>query len=204
MNRNLYEPPNQAPKYGGRAELEAIVGRDTPAPLSFNDPEGHSIRYEIVDAPEDFVSLDEGSGTLRVRSDEKREFDITVRAIDSGYPRQTSEQRLTVKVVDPPEPEPEPAPKLAFDDATQTVLTALVQGRDEWTAWMHVRTRDQTLRLRVGDAFEIGSLKGTVVEVTPRYVMLEIDGRKFELRPSGNLSEAATKNEAANKNTAPN
>ncbi len=191
MNRNLYEPPNQAPKFGGRPEFEAIVGRDNPAPLSFNDPEGHSIRFEIVDAPEEFVRLDERSGTLRIRSDEKREFEITVRAIDNGYPRQVSEQTLTVKVVDPPEPEPEPPPKLAFDDATQTVLTALVQGRDEWTAWMHVRTRDQTLRLRVGDAFEIGSLKGKVVEVTPRFVMLEIDGKQFELRPSGNLSEAA-------------
>lgn len=191
MNRNLYEPPNQAPKYDGRFELEVFAGRENPAPLSFQDPEGHSIRYEIVDAPKEFVSLDERSGTLRIRSDDTREFDVVVRAIDSGFPKKTSEERLTVKVVDPPEPEPEPPARPVFDDATQTVLTALVQGRDEWTAWMHVRTRDETLRLRVGDAFEIGSLKGSVVEVTPRYVMMEIGGKKFELRPSGNLSEAA-------------
>lgn len=191
MNRNLYEPPNQAPRFAGRPDVEAVVGRDTPIPLSFTDPEGHAIEYEIIEAPEEFVRLDERSGTLRVRSDQTREFEVKVLAVDRGYPSRSSEPlTLKVRVVDPPPPEPEPPPKLAFDDATQTVLTALVQGRDEWTAWMHVRTRDQTLRLRVGDAFEIGSLKGTVVEVTPRYVMLEIDDRKFELRPSGNLSEA--------------
>lgn len=192
MNRNLYEPPNQPPRFGGQREVEAVVGRETPLPLPFSDPEGHSIRYELVDGPQQLVRLDERSGTLRVLSDETTEFDVTVRAIDSGYPKRSSEQQMKIRVVEPPEPEPEPPARLAFDDATQTVLTALVQGRDEWMAWMHVRTRDQTLRLRVGDSFEIGSLKGKVVEVTPRYVMLEIDdGRKFELRPSGNLSEAA-------------
>jgi hypothetical protein len=192
MNRNLYEPPNQPPSFGGQREVEAVVGRETPLPLPFKDPEGHSIRYELVEGPQQLVRLDERSGTLRVLSDETTEFDVTVRAIDSGYPKRSSEQQMTIRVVEPPEPEPEPPARLAFDDATQTVLTALVQGRDEWMAWMHVRTRDQTLRLRVGDSFEIGSLKGKVVEVTPRYVMLEIDdGRKFELRPSGNLSEAA-------------
>jgi hypothetical protein len=197
MNRNLYEPPNQPPRFEGPGEVEAIAGRETPIPLPFKDPEGHSLRYEMVEAPKEFVSLDERSGTLRVFSEETRDFDVTVRVVDSGWPGKSSEQRLTVRVVEPPPPPADPPPRLAFDDASQTVLTALVQGRDEWTAWMHVRTRDQTLKLRVGDAFEIGSLKGTVVEVTPRFVMLEIDGRQFELRPSGNLSEAA-------KNAEPN
>ena len=136
-----------------------------------------------------------GSGTLRINSDQKQEFDLQVRARDAGFPRRTTEQTLKVRVVDPPPPPPEPAAKLAFDDATQTVLTALVQGRDEWTAWMHVRTRDKTLRLKVGDGFEIGSLKGQVIEVTPRFVMLEIDGRRFTLKPAGNLKEAAKRAE---------
>ncbi len=191
MNRNIYEPPNNAPLYNGRPEIEAIVGRDSPAPLTFKDPEGHDVRFEFAEPPPEFVRLDPQSGTLRINSAETREFNVTVRAIDNGYPRRTTEQTLTVKVVDPPPPPPPPTPKLEFDDATQTVLTALVQGRDEWTAWMHVRTRDKTLRLKVGDGFEIGSLQGKVVEVTPRYVMLEIDGRRFTLKPAGNLSEAA-------------
>lgn len=192
MNRNLYEPPNGAPQFSGRPEIEAIVGRDSPAPLTFKDPEGHSIRFEFAESPPEFVRLDPLTGTLRIQSAELGEFDILVRAIDSGYPQRTTEQRLTVKVVEPPPP---PPAKLQFDDATQTVLTALVQGRDEWTAWMHVRTRDKTLRLKVGDEFEIGSLKGKVVEVTPRYVMLEIDGRRFTLKPAGVLSEAAKRAE---------
>ena len=191
MNRNLYEPPNEAPKYGGGSSIEAIVGRDSPSPLAFKDPEGHALKFEFVDEPPEFVRLDPSSGTLRVNADEKQEFEVLVRAIDDGYPRRTTEQKIRVRVIDPPPPPKEPPPEFVFDDATQTVLTALVQGRGNWTAWMHVRTRDKTLRLKVGDEFEIGSLKGSVVDVNARYVTLEIDGRRFELKPAGNLSEAA-------------
>ena len=195
MNRNLYEPPNQPPRYSGGRSIEAFVGRDSPTPLTFKDPEGHDIRVELGDDPPDFVRLDSRSGTLRVNSDVTQEFELLVRAIDSGYPRRTTEQTITVRVVDPPPPPADPPAKPSFDDASQTVLTALVQGREDWTAWMHVRTRDQTLRLKIGDSFEIGSLKGTVVDVTPRYAILEVDGRRFELKPAGNLGDAAKRAE---------
>ena len=202
MNRNLYEPPNQAPRFGGRSELEAIVGRDTPTPLAFNDPDGHGMRYELVDGPYEFVSIDSRSGTLRIRSDETTEFDVTVRATDDGYPNRSSEQRLVVKVLDPPPPEPEPEPPVGFDDASQTVLTALVQGRNEWTAWLHVRTKDETIKLGIGDAFEIGTVAGSVVSVNARSVILDVAGNELELQPSGNLLEAA-KSISTNSQAAP-
>jgi|GEM_PF-6917860 len=109
---------------------------------------------------------------------------------DTGYPRRQIEKTLAVKLENPPLPkEPDPLPP-KFDDATQTYLTALVQGRDDWTAWMNVRTRGETLKLQVGDSFEIGSMKGSVKSVSARVVLLEIDGKEYELRPSGKLSEA--------------
>jgi hypothetical protein len=195
LNRNFFEPPNGAPRFDGQRSIEAIVGRETPASLAFRDPEGHSLRYEFAETPPEGVRLDERSGTLRVMSQDKREFDVLVRAIDSGYPSRSTEQRLTVRVVDPPPPPPEPEPKLAFDDSTQTVLTALVQGRNESTAWLNVRTKATTLKLRPGDQFEIGSLKGSVVEATPQFVTLEVEGRRFTLEPGDNLSEAAKRSE---------
>ena len=195
MNRNLYEPPNQPPRYNGGQSIEAIVGRDSPTPLTFKDPEAHDVRFELVEEAPEFVRLDSRSGTLRVKSDVTQEFELLVRAIDSGYPQQATEQAITVRVVDPPPPPAAPPVKPSFDDASQTVLTALLQVRGDWTAWMHVRTRDETLKLKIGDAFEIGTLKGTVFDVTPRYATLEIDGRRFELRPSGNLGVAAKRAE---------
>jgi hypothetical protein len=197
LNRNLFEPPNQSPKYNGDTVVETVLGSSTPTPLTFEDPEGNSIRYKFTQPPPGFVKLDENSGMLTVATEEKQEFEIHVRATDNGYPNRSLDQKLTVKIVDPP-PKPEPSqPTPDFDEASQTVLTALVQGRDEWTAWMHVRTRGKTLRLKVGDRFEIGSVKGIVVDVTPKYAMLEINGSKFKLQPAGTLSDAAKDPEAA-------
>lgn len=191
MNRNFFKPPNQAPAYGGQSTVEAIVGRETPISLTFKDAEGNAIEYGLAGEVPDFVTLDRSSGTLRVNSDEKREFKILVTAKDNGYPSRTTEQELLVKIVDPPVAPSPPPEKPAFDDASQTVLTALVQGGDEWTAWMNVRTRGKTLKLRVGDEFEIGSVKGKVVSVKPKYVELEIEqDRRFTLKPAGVLREA--------------
>jgi hypothetical protein len=109
-------------------------------------------------------------------------------------PAQSIRQTFDLAVVVPPPPAaptPTPPPTPEFDDATQTVLTALVQGSGDWTAWMKVRTQGTTLKLKPGDDFKIGLLSGTVVDVNSRFVTLEIDGKRFELRPAGNLAEAA-------------
>lgn len=153
--------------------------------------------YELVGDPPSGVSLDERSGTLRIRSDKVEEFELLVRATDTGYPRQSTEQKLRVNVVDPPPPSAPPAPKLGFDDSTQTVLTALVQGRTEATAWLDVRTKATTVKLRKGDQFEIGRLKGLVIEATPESVTFEVDGRRFTLKPGDNLGEAAKQAESS-------
>ena len=189
LNRNFFEPPNKAPKYKGDAVVESVIGSESPIPLTFEDPDGDSIQYEFAQPPPEFVQLDQQSGMLKIASKEKQEFQILVRATDTGFPRQSIEQTLTVKIVDPP-PKPEPpATKPDFDDASQTLLTGLVQGGGEWTAWLNIRTRGETLKLRVGDKFEIGSLKGTVVKVTAKYATLAIDGRQHELRQGSTLAD---------------
>jgi len=193
LNRTLFEPPNQAPKYSGQSVVQSVVGSDAPSPLTFEDPEGHSIRYEFIEPPPDFVELDHANGTLQINTDDKQEFTILLRAIDGGYPSQSTEQTLTIKIIDPP-PEPEPpAAKPDFDDANQTVLSGLVQGDGQWTAWLHVRTRGKTLKLRSGDQFEIGSLHGTALDVTPKHVVLKIDDREFKLLHGGNLGATVNK-----------
>ncbi|KAA5543655.1 cadherin repeat domain-containing protein [Roseiconus nitratireducens] len=189
LNRNLFEPPNKAPSYSGDRTLQATVGRNEAFPLAFKDPEGQTVTYELVDAP-DSVSLDPRSGTLRVQSDELKQFDVVVKAIDSGYPTRTVEQSLVVKIVEPPPKEEEPEVEPEFDDAKQTYLTGLVQGANDWTAWMNVRTRGKTLKLRVGDEFEIGSVRGVVREINSDHVKIDIGDRTVTLTSGGTLKSA--------------
>lgn len=191
LNRNLFEPPNQPPSYTGNKKVEAIVGRRTPIPLTYADPEKHPIAVELVGEFDERVSLSPGSSTLQVDSDEKGEIDVKIRLTDEGYPRRSTEQTLTVAIVDPPPPPPVPEPELEFDDATTTYLTGLIQGESEWVAWMNVRTRGTTLKLRVGDGFEVGSISGKVTEITGDYVEIEAGDRRFRFSADEALKEAA-------------
>lgn len=192
LNRNFFEPPNEIPSFQGREEIEAIVGETSSSPLAsaFRDPEGHGIRFELGDDAPEFIRLDESSGSLKLSPDETGEFELLVRAIDDGYPSRTAEQRFTVKVNDPP-PAPKQVVRPNFDDAKLTVLTALVEGRQGWTAWLTIRTQGKTEKLRVGDGFQIGSVEGKVVDVQSRYATIEVAGKRFDLRSGETLAEAA-------------
>jgi len=189
LNRNFFSPPNLPPRFTSPSTLTVNVGESANVSLQAEDPENDRLRYSVVGDPPAGLELDSSSGSIRWRPDAQGTHQLVVRVSDDGYPIQSTEQRFEIAVVDPPPPpQTEPA---GFDDATQTVLTALVQGSGDWTAWMNVRTQGTTLKLRPGDTFDIGRLSGTVVEVNARFVTLEIDGKRFELRPAGNLAEAA-------------
>ncbi|EMB13590.1 hypothetical protein [Rhodopirellula europaea] len=206
LNRNFFQPPNQPPVYAGDATLVAVKGEKTDVRLKVDDPEGTEVTYELEGELPEWASFKADSGTFTFNppadpedgeesgdasaASDKEPLQVVVRMTDTGYPRRQIEKTLVVKLENPPPPkEPDPLPP-KFDDATQTYLTALVQGRDDWTAWMNVRTRGETLKLQVGDSFEIGSMKGSVKSVSARLVLLEIGGKEYELRPSGKLSEA--------------
>ncbi|MCD0458914.1 hypothetical protein [Roseiconus lacunae] len=191
LNRNLFEPPNQPPVFNGNKTLEAVRGREVAFPLDVKDPEQHRLAFNLV-SEHDNVTIDQRSGTIRVKSDELTEFKVDVEITDSGYPNKKTTETLLVKVVDPPPPPKEEPPKveLAYDDAKQTYLTGLVQGAKDWTAWMNVRTRGKTLKLRVGDEFEIGSVRGIIKSIDADKVEIEIDDKVIALK-SGNTLKAA-------------
>ncbi len=190
LNRNFFEPPNQEPRFEGRAEIEAIAGETTETPLRFTDPEGHPIELELAEEPPQFVELDRERGLLRIAASETGQYDLIVRATDAGYPNRTVEQTLTVRVNDTPPPREEPQ-ETNFDDARLTVLTGLTEGRDGWTAWLNVRTQGKREQLRIGDGFRIGSVEGVIVDASPRHATIEAGGRQFRLNLGQSLAEAA-------------
>ncbi len=198
LNRNFFSGPNQSPKFTGSDRLATEVGRSSTVSIPAEDAEKQRLIFELVGPAPEGLQLDQRTGAIRWMPETKGTFDLEVKVTDDGYPPQSAQRRFQLAVVDPPPPPPT-TEKPGFDDATQTVLTALVQGRDDWTAWMKVRTRGTTLKLKPGDQFEIGKLKGSVVAVNSKFVTLEINGNQFELRPSGVLADAAKTAKPAEK-----
>jgi hypothetical protein len=86
----------------------------------------------------------------------------------------------------PPPPGPPP-----FDPSKFAVLTAVVAQGGEPEAWIHVRTSGKLLKLREGDAVEIGPFRGTVARIEARRVEIEADGDRRVLDIGQNLGGAA-------------
>ncbi|MCM2371684.1 hypothetical protein [Aporhodopirellula aestuarii] len=212
LNRNLFQPPNQPPQYRGEEQIVAFRGEKNSVTFPFVDPENDSVSVRVEGYFPEWVEWDTDSERLIVTPPRENtedgsdddgdtktamidQFELQVIATDNGYPRRQTTQTMVVKMRSPPPPPAPQTPPPGFDDATQTFLTALVQGRDDWTAWMNVRTRGKTLKLKIGDEFEIGSVRGKVTGVTSRRVSLEINGQTYELRPAEKLSDVLAEDE---------
>ena len=188
INRNMFAPPNRAPEYRGSATLTVYLDKDFSKKLDFKDPDDDAVDYDITSDLPPGLSFDRGE--IIGRAKEKGTFTVMVKAKDSGLPVREVEQELKLTVTDPP-PEPEePAGPPKFDESRQAVLTGLVQSRGQWTAWINVRTKNQLLKLKSGDDFEVGSVSGKILEVTDRFAVFESDGERFTLQHDTSLADA--------------
>ena len=190
LNRNPMSPPNQQPQYAADRRIEAVAGQDFSYMARFNDPDGEQrLKYEVEGELPEGLRLDSSTGQLRGRFDGTGKRELTLVVTDDGWPRLSQTQDIVIEVVEPPAEEVRPEPP-KFNEASQAYLTGLTQSRGDWTALVHIRTRGETLKLKVGDSFEIGQLKGTVVEVNNKVAVLESEGERFELKYEVSLADA--------------
>ena len=116
-------------------------------------------------------------------------FVVAVR--DDGYPAKIDRQEFDIEIEEPEE-EPVEEPAEPFDPSTATYITGVVrdtQGIEQ--VFVHVKPTGELLKLKVGDAFEVGTVEGVVVLISEGKAMLEIDGEQREFRPGQRLNEGS-------------
>lgn len=74
-------------------------------------------------------------------------------------------------------------------NAAETEFSSTVYGSDGWQGWVRNKTSGQVSRYAVGDAIELGSFKGKVVEIENRRMVIETDQGRVELRAGQNFSQ---------------
>ncbi|RMF42701.1 MAG: hypothetical protein D6753_06900 [Planctomycetota bacterium] len=195
LDRNPFFPPNAPPRMSLASTVSIERGKPWQLPLDsqVEDPEKNNVRVELV-STELPPGLQLRGNTLEWVPQENGEYEIVVRAEDDGWPRRWTEQKLVLQVVDPrveqvAEPEPEP-PK--FDPASQTYVSAVLGGRSGPEVWIRSRIDGKTLKLRVGDEFEVGSVRAKVVDINLRenYIELESDSMRWTVDMDTPLSVA--------------
>lgn len=191
LARNVFGGSNQPPQLGVSDRLTAM--RDAPVNISAqgSDPDSLDKLNYTLRAPNLSAKIDPASGRVTWTPSKAGEYSLTITATDDGFPPLSVNKVVLVTVNDPPPPPPETPKKLEFDDAKYTILSAVLESANENQVWLHIRTKGQTLRLKAGDKFEIGSVKGIVKEIGSGRFTFEQDGKLQSLEKGGNLLQTS-------------
>ncbi len=195
LDRNMFSPPNKAPKFATSKTHTIERGKPWELELEADDPESHSVSYELLsdELPE---GLRFRGKRFSWRPKENGDYEVLIGARDSGWPSQSTEQKLVFRVVDPKVEEQKPEPP-KFDAASQAFVSALLSGRSGPEVWIRSPTDGQIFQLQKGADFELGTIKAKVVDINLKedFVELESDGAHWTVGMNSFLSEAYQKSQ---------
>lgn len=196
LGRNPYAPPNKAPQFSVAASHDLPRDRDWSLDLKATDPDGrHRITFQLLSDKPDGLSFSSDSGRLSWTPKQNGEYQLLVEAVDSGFPPKKTQQKLTLKVTDPPAPPPPETP--SFDAASQSFVTAILGGRDGAQAWILTKTDNNLYKVAAGDEISVGTVKGKVVDVNvdEQFVEIETDGHRWTVGMDDSLQSAFKKSQ---------
>jgi hypothetical protein len=192
VRRNFFGPENQAPKLAEARKEKVEMGRSAEGTVRADDPDkGQTVSYELVGEAPPSAELDPKSGRWKFTPSEKGTYTMLVRAVDSGFPAKSVEQKIEIEVVDPPPPAPvAKVEESKFDIGSHTFITAIVTGRKGLEVWLLSRVDNQSRNVVVGDVVELGKVNGKVVEIGRDFIVMETEGRRWTAGMDESLSEA--------------
>jgi hypothetical protein len=195
LNRNPFSPPNQPPRLATNRSQEIKLGDDWRLALEGTDPEQGRVEFELV-TTEPPKGLELRRGELRWKPTEVGEYKVKVRATDDGWPRRSTEEQLTLRVVEPPKETPKVEPP-KFDVASQAFVTMMVSGRRGPEAAIRSRTEGKTFALQEGSELEVGSVKAKVLSINLQEEFIELDseGHRWLLDWNTSLADAYKKSQ---------
>lgn len=195
LGRNLFGPANKAPSLSvGNADVR--INRSADVTARGTDPDAlDKVKYRLVESSAPDAKIDPLTGKFSWTPKTLGKYKFTIEAFDDGYPSKTARKEITLSVVDPP-----PVTAVVeddgrfrgFDRAKFTVLAAVIDVSGEGEVWLHNRPDGKMLKLRVGDDFEVGSVKGTVESIGEKDFTFVSAGKLRKLGQGEMLEQAAT------------
>jgi hypothetical protein len=203
--RNFFGPPHLPPTLTDNAKREYYIGSNVTFYLRGDDPEKTPISY-ILEKSIAGAKLDPQTGSFSWTPNEKGKYEVTVRATDGGIPAKSVAKTIQFAVVDPPPPTPPreagpPPPR--FDKAKFTFLTGVLNVDGEGEAWLLVRTTGELLKLRLGESFDVDTLKGKITQIGRQDIQIETSDGKHLLVTIGESLRDGIAVTAAEEPTSP-
>jgi hypothetical protein len=207
VRRNLFGLPNKKPTFSGSSIVSLTVGKNERFTVNANavEREQKIASYELVKTDLDPAPVISRSGSVSVRSDEEKSYQLTVLVTDSGFPAKTAERTYTLRFRPEREPTVRAKPAPRFDNAQLAFFTGTVQIGEMVEAWILRREIGEVLKLHIGDEVQIGTVSGIVKEITFKTIQIDTEeGSSLVIKRGQNLSEATRLTSVGTKTTSGN
>ncbi|MFI4876703.1 MAG: putative Ig domain-containing protein [Blastopirellula sp. JB062] len=190
LARDFFRPGNTPPRLVSTDKHTAEQGRTFSYAVKAEDPDKKDrLTFKLGDDAPEGLQISE-RGTLSWKPEELGDYKFTVMVHDDRQPSVLDSKQFVIAVVEPKPEDPKPEPKPSFDDAKHAYLTATVVSGQQPEAWVSLRTKNKMLRLKPGEEFEIGQLKGKLISVGDKFIEIELGDDPVQLRIGQPLSDA--------------
>jgi len=196
LGRNLFGPPNQPPKLSISGSKDLQINRPASLSATATDPDPQDkVQYRLIASPDPAAKFDEKTGKFSWTPKTLGKYKLVIEAFDDVFPSKPSRQEIALNVVEPKVEEPATGFR-GFDQAKFTVLSGVIEVDGEREVWLHNRTKGQRLELRVGDEFEIGSMKGRIESIGLTDFTFLSDGKLHRLEKGSILYDSVEEPQA--------
>ena len=195
-NRAMLFPANIAPLVDPISDKRIVQGRRWRYEVRATDPDPwDELFFDLKSELPDGFSIEQRANDRAVLTwvpTELGEFEVELLVTDTGNPPMESTRKFRLSVVEPPPPTESAKTDrvVGFDHATQTFLVACVSNQDGYRAWFDVRTQGKIIKLGVGDAIRIGSIRGELSAISRRHAEILTDRGRLHVPIGRRLSEA--------------
>jgi hypothetical protein len=195
LNRNMFFPPNEPPKFERIADQRVVRGASMRLAVKATDADAwDTLAFDLRSEPIEGMKLEprgDGEAELIWSPQENGDYPIELEVCDDGLPRRKEKASFKVTVVDPPPVAPSDGRRMiGFDDAKQTFLVGTVGVGEQREAWFSVRTTGQVLKLNKGAQFDVGSILGELTLIGDRFVEISTPDGVVQVRVGQSLGEA--------------
>ena len=90
----------------------------------------------------------------------------------------------------PPEKKKDTPPPPPFDPSRYVYVTAIVEVDGKPQVWLEARTTGEKFHLRKGESFQIGGLRGTILDIDSRHIQSEMGGKHYLVALGESLHDA--------------
>jgi hypothetical protein len=183
LGRNLFGPANKPPQLRLDGSYTAYRGQSFEVVARAEDPDKlDQVQFEADVAKLPGARFSRRDGRLQWTPSENGEYRATVLARDDGFPQQEVKREIRITVTDPPKPVAPPVTRPSFTAAKLAFVTGITEVDGQPQVWITLRAEGRTLKLGLGDEFEIGEMKGRISEISGTHAVIDANGQQLQAR----------------------